>query len=148
MRPLFRSALILATLCLTLPAFADEAYSAKVTVKPLFKGTQTSLGQPLHLPLDGQAEATMLEVTIPPGAETGWHSHPYSGFGYVVAGTLQLEFEGGKSAQFSAGQGFAEVVNTLHNGKNTGSEVVKLWVVFTNEAGKPYAIKPAKPAAQ
>lgn len=130
-------------------AFADEVYKPEVRVTPLFKGTQTSIGQPIHYPEGGQAEASMIEVILPPGAQTGWHTHPVPGFAYVVSGTLSIEFEGGKSAQFSAGQGFAEVVDTLHNGRNLGTEPVRLWVVFTGIAGQPFAKKtPAAPAGK
>jgi quercetin dioxygenase-like cupin family protein len=83
----------------------------------------------------------MYTVELPPGTETGWHQHPVPGYAYVMQGTLSLEIEGGKQLQFSAGQGFAETLNTLHNGRNLGKEPVKLLVTFTGEAGKPFAIK-------
>ncbi|MBI3897609.1 MAG: cupin domain-containing protein [Gammaproteobacteria bacterium] len=122
----------------------DNAYNNTVKALPLLTTSVDSLGQPIHYPQVAQPGVTMLRVQLPPGSETGWHMHPVPGFAYVISGTLTVEYEGGKQLQFSAGQGFAEVVNALHNGKNPGSEPVTLVVVFMGEKDKPFAIKAPK----
>ncbi|WP_051711399.1 cupin domain-containing protein [Andreprevotia chitinilytica] len=127
-------------------AHAEDAYNQAVVAVPVLKTTTTSIGQPIQYPATVKPEVTSLRVDIPPGKETGWHTHPVPGFAYVLAGTLTIELEGGKQLQFNAGQGFAEVVNTLHNGKNLGTEPVKLLVTFAGESGSPFAVKAPAPA--
>jgi len=125
-------------------ASADDVYNKAVKATPVLSTSVNSIGQAIRYPQTDKAQVSMLHVELPPGAQTGWHSHPVPGFAYVIAGTLTIEIEGGKQVQFSAGQGFAEVVNTLHNGKNFGTEPVKLIVVFAGEEGKPFTVKAAK----
>jgi quercetin dioxygenase-like cupin family protein len=85
-----------------------------------------------------------LEVEIPPGKETGWHKHPMPGYAYVLSGTLTIAIEDGQHFQFEAGKAFVEVIHTLHNGKNLGTEPVKLVVFFPGEAGRPFTIRAVK----
>ncbi|MBV8634227.1 MAG: cupin domain-containing protein [Burkholderiaceae bacterium] len=124
-------------------AHAEDAYSKSIHVLPVFKGTTNAIGQAIEYPKTDKPEVTMLKVTLPPGSETGWHTHPFAGFAYVISGTLTLDVEGGKTFEYGPGAAYGEVVNTLHNGKNLGKEPVELLVVFNGEAGKPFALKPA-----
>ncbi len=80
-------------------------------------------------------EVIGLEVRIPSGQETGWHTHSMPGYAYVISGTITLEYEKGITKQFKHGDAFAEVVNVSHNGRNNGSEDVVLIVFFTGEKG-------------
>ena len=124
-------------------AGAEElVYSKAVKSVEIFRTSTTAAGQPMVYPKADQPEVTMLRVTIPPGQETGWHKHPYPGYAYALAGRLVVETEDGKANEFGPGQGFAEVVNLLHNGKNNGAETVELVAVFTGEKGKAFTVKP------
>jgi hypothetical protein len=51
---------------------------------------------------------------------------------------------GGKTFVFNAGQALAEIVNTLHNGKNTGTEPVKLVLFVTGEKDVPFTVRSEK----
>jgi quercetin dioxygenase-like cupin family protein len=137
----FTYSLCLSALLFASAAYAEDAYKPEIRLTPVLKTTTTSIGQKIEYPRTDNAEVTMYTVELPPGTETGWHQHPVPGYAYVMQGTLTLEIEGGKQLQFSAGQGFAETLNTLHNGRNLGKETVKLLVTFTGEAGKPFAIR-------
>jgi quercetin dioxygenase-like cupin family protein len=142
---MLKALLLLSGACLALSAYAaedsKEVYKKEVTATVVFKSGSTANGQPLLYPTTDQPEATMLHVEIPAGKETGWHKHPVQGYAYILAGQLTVNLKDGSSSTFRAGQGFAEVANTLHNGKNEGSEPVKLVVVFTGIAGQPFTIK-------
>jgi quercetin dioxygenase-like cupin family protein len=139
-----RSCIIAAILSLfpvLFPVLAGEnAYEAGVKTTRLLKTATTTIGQPIQYPETDSAEVTALRVEIPPGKETGWHKHPAPGYGYILSGKLTLEVEGGGSFQFEAGQAFVEVVNTLHNGKNLGTEPVEILVFFSGEKGKPFTV--------
>src|SRR5690606_38438311 len=107
----------------------------------LMKTDTTSLGQAIEYPDSDDPEVTAIEVTIPPGGETGWHSHPVPGYGYILAGTLTLETREGKTFVLGPGKAFAEVVKSGHNGRNLGKEPVKLVAFFTGEKGKAFTVK-------
>ncbi|WP_410499847.1 cupin domain-containing protein [Chitinibacter sp. S2-10] len=135
---------VLAGLCLALNVHAEdgkEVYKKEVTATVIFKSGSTATGQPILYPNTDQPEATMLQVDIPVGKETGWHKHPVPGYAYILSGQLTVQLKDGVSNTYRAGQGFAEVQNTLHNGKNEGTEPVKLVVVFTGVAGQPITVK-------
>ena len=80
-------------------------------------------------------------VELAPGAETGWHKHPIPVYAYVISGNLSVELEDGKCLSFAAGDAVIEVVNTLHNGKNSGTEPVELAVFYLGVKGTPIVIK-------
>ncbi len=97
-------------------------------------------------------EVELVLVTIHPGEATGVHLHPVNNYAYVVKGTVSLESgrvdAGGrfihdaryKAAEFTAGQGFAELVDVWHNGKNNGTEDVQILVWYTSEQGLPVTV--------
>jgi quercetin dioxygenase-like cupin family protein len=120
------------------------SYLPAIKATPLLRTTTTSAGQPIVYPKTEQPEVTALLVEIPPGAETGWHRHPFPCYGYILSGELDVELEGGKSYHLKAGEALAEAVNLLHNGKNSGSEPVKLVMFVTGEKGQPFTVKAAK----
>jgi len=82
-----------------------------------------------------------MTVDLAPGAETGWHKHPVPVYAYVVSGNLSVDLEGDKHLSFPAGEAVIEVVNALHNGKNTGAVPVKLIVFYLGVEGTPNVIK-------
>ena len=98
------------------PAFALEQ-SASIKVTKLMQSTSSWNGAALAYP-GGQAEVTGLLVEIAPGGETGWHLHPVPSFGYLLEGELEITLKDGSVKRVLAGQALAEVVNTLHNGRN------------------------------
>ncbi|MES2568766.1 MAG: cupin domain-containing protein [Verrucomicrobiota bacterium] len=114
-------------------------YAPAVRVEPLLQATVTANGMPIQYPKTDHPEVKMLLVEIPPGAETGWHKHPMPCYAYMLAGSVTVELESGKRNVFSAGQAFVETVDTLHNGKNNGTEAVRILMVITGEKGKPVA---------
>ena len=145
---LFRT-LHLRTACLCLiglflvvsPASAAD-YDTGVAVKVLKKTRVTGNGRKISYPRTDKAEVTALVVDLAPGAETGWHQHPVPVYAYVVTGRLSVELKGGKTVSFGAGEAVIEVVDTLHNGKNIGTEPVKLAVFYLGTEGTPNVIKP------
>ena len=125
-----------AVLCaLALPVCALEGTSG-LHITPLLKTTTTWEGKALRYP-EGQAEITGLIVEIPVGAETGWHGHPVPSFGMVLEGSLAVTLKDGRVKRIAAGEAIAEVVDTLHNGRNVGDRPVKLVVFYAGAVGTP-----------
>jgi quercetin dioxygenase-like cupin family protein len=142
MIPALRSIVLGTLLLLPLTTFAAD-YNPGVTAKILQKTGVTGNGQKIVYPCTDKAEVTAMTVELAPGAETGWHRHTMPVYAYVVSGTLAVELEGGKTFSFTAGDVIIEVVDTLHNGRNLGTEPVKLAVFYLGAEGLPNVIKAA-----
>ena len=134
----------LISLFLTAPPALTAEYSAGVSAKILKKTSTTGNGQKITYPLTDRAEITAMTVDLAPGAETGWHKHPVPVYAYVISGNLSVELEDGTQLFYKAGEAIVEVVNTLHNGKNIGTEPVKLAVFYLGIEGTPNVIKPVQ----
>ena len=91
--------------------------------------TKTWDGAPIHYP-SGTAKVTGAIHTIPPGVETGWHLHPVPCFAFVLEGELVVELKDGRTKNLKAGDTLAEVIGTLHNGKNTGKVPLKIAIFY------------------
>ncbi|MCT0254669.1 cupin domain-containing protein [Synechocystis sp. CS-94] len=130
----------LATVIVCQPAvFAFEPAEA-IKVKTILK-TETSWdGQPLVYP-EGQAEITGMMIEIAPGAETGWHSHPVPSFGILLEGELEVTLADGQKKLIKTGEAIAEVVNTVHNGRNVGQGPVKILVFYAGATDVPITVK-------
>lgn len=132
--------LFLAVLALTLPlAYALDQTDA-IQVHTILKTQSSWDGKALEYPI-GQAEITGMIVEIKPGAETGWHLHAVPSFGMVLEGELEVQLKDGKTKYLKSGEALAEVVNTLHNGRNTGSTPVKLIVFYAGAVGQKLSEK-------
>jgi len=120
-------------------AYALEQ-SASVKVSTVLK-TETSWdGKPIEYP-SGKAEITGMVVEIAPGGETGWHLHPVPSFGMVLEGELEVQLKNGAVKRLKSGEALAEVINTLHNGRNVGSVPVKLIVFYAGSVGNKLSEK-------
>jgi quercetin dioxygenase-like cupin family protein len=133
--------LLLAIACvLPLSASALE-FGTDVKVTPVLKTTTSWNGAPIAYPA-GKPEITGLLLEIAPGGETGWHQHPVPSFGMVLEGTLEVTLKDGKTKRLGPGEAIAEVVDTLHNGRNVGTTPVKLVVFYAGVVGTPLTVKP------
>ncbi|MDD5329254.1 MAG: cupin domain-containing protein [Sulfuricella sp.] len=110
-----------------------------VTVTPLLKTTASWNGKPIVYPV-GQAEVTGLLVEIAPGGETGWHEHPVPSFAFMLEGVLEITLKNGEVKRLHAGDALAEVVDTLHNGRNVGDRPVRIVVFYAGAVGKPLTV--------
>lgn len=114
--------------------------SEAVSVTTILKTQTTWDGTPIAYPA-GQVEVTGMLVEIAVGAQTGWHLHPVPSFAVIVQGELEVHLKNGDVKKLKAGDGLAEVVNTLHNGHNVGTTPVKLFVFYTGVVGNQLSYK-------
>lgn len=122
-------------------ADVEEGYKPVIKVTPLLRTTTTVAGQAIVYPTTENPEVTAVKVVIPPGAETGWHRHPWPCFGYILSGELTLEMEGRDPVQLKGGEALVESVNVMHNGKNMGTEPVTLVMFVTGEKNQAFTVK-------
>ena len=120
-------------------AFALET-SAAVQASVILKADTSWDGKPIIYP-EGKPEITGFIIEIAPGGETDWHSHPVSSFGLVLEGELEVQLKSGALKRLKAGEALAEVINTPHNGRNSGSVPVKLVVFYAGAVGQKLTVK-------
>ena len=111
------------------PFVFAEGYHSSVQVQENLSTTQTWDGASMQYP-PGTAKVTGAIITLPPGTETGWHLHPVPCFALILEGDLVVELKDGRTKKFKAGDTFAEVIGTPHNGKNTGKVPLKIAVFY------------------
>lgn len=142
MRPILRALapLMLAAAC----AAPAENPSPAPSAEPVLATGETILGQPIVWP-DGTPRVTAVVVTLPPGAETGWHRHPVPLFGWMLEGELTVSYEGPEfgttERTYRPGDALMEAVDTPHNGRNTGPGPVRILAVFMGAEGVPNSEK-------
>lgn len=129
------------SLCCTAAVAGAGEYRPEVTTQVVLMTTTTAAGQPIVYPRTDAPQVTASVIEIPPGGETGWHTHPAPLYAWVVAGTLTVEFEGGKSLRYGEGDAIVEAVNTPQNGRNSGPVPVRLLVFATGAEDVPTAVK-------
>ncbi|MGH9009675.1 MAG: cupin domain-containing protein [Acidimicrobiia bacterium] len=75
-------------------------------------------------------------VTVEPGANTGWHTHPGPEYSILKAGEMVLERAPEcQPFTYKAGQGFFIPGGTPHMAQNDGKEPAELYVTYTVPAG-------------
>lgn len=124
-------------------ASSQPAAAGPVGLKltPILETSTTITGQVIRFPQgDNQFSAVLAEVA--PGGQVGRHMHPVPLFVYMLEGTLSIEMDGHGTHTFSAGQGFAEVTNSWHNGRNLTDRPVRFLIVFSGQKGTPNLVRP------
>lgn len=129
-------ALMSIALLLTSPVWAD-GYSATIESQILLRSTTTADGSPIVYPRTESPEVTVAIVTIPKGAQTGWHQHPVPLYAYMLEGSIEVELADGSRRIFSAGEPVLEVVNTAHNGRGLSDPPARLVAFYIGEQGTP-----------
>lgn len=147
MRSSFRSKSKVAILTIFAFGLGYGAGSAKdelVSVTSLFASSETVLGEAIAYP-SGKPLITGAILTLQPGAETGWHTHGAPPAGIVLDGELTVDYGDKGKRTYKKGDALVETMSTPHNGKNTGTVPMRLFVVFVGSEGVPNTTKLAKP---
>ena len=100
----------------------------------------------MHVP--DSEQLIVQQVTIEPGAQTGWHSHHGPVFVVVAVGTMTLYQADDPTCtgeSYTAGQVFVDPgQGNVHNARNDGSEGVVLYATYLDV---PPGASPAIPGA-
>src|SRR5215207_8163149 len=135
---LFTIAIFSATV-LQVPATRAQDVSYQNLVAPVLASSETVIGEKLTYPTGTPAKVTAVVVTVPPGGETGWHKHPIPLFGYILEGTLVVDYAAHGTRSYHAGEGLLEAMSAPHNGRNLGAVPVRILAVYLGEQGKANA---------
>lgn len=110
-------------------------------LKLLSQTTQSWDGAALHYP-EGEAQVSIVRITIVPGETMPFHCHPVPSAGYVISGKLEVQLQNGKRKRFQAGDAITEVVHTIHRGVNLSkTEPVELIAVYAGTTNTPLTLK-------
>jgi len=115
---------------------ADENTSYTKLLTPILESGETIVGQAIAYP-NGPAKVTAATVILPPGAETGWHSHPIPMFGYVLEGAVTVDYGDDGVYVYKTGMGFLEGIDRPHNGTNQGKAPAHILVLYIGSEDKP-----------
>lgn len=100
----------------------------------LLSSSETVLGQPIAYP-EGLPLVTAAIVTMAPGQETGWHTHPVPLFAWMLEGELTIDYDPDGTRVYRSGDAFLEAFRTRHDGRNTGDGEARILAVFMGAAG-------------
>jgi quercetin dioxygenase-like cupin family protein len=107
----------------------------------------TVTNEQIRYPSGAQARVTAVEITLEPGQQTGWHTHPVPLFAYILEGELTVDYGAKGERTYRKGDGLVEAIDETHNGRNTGQNAVKILGVFIGMEGMP-GTAPASPPAR
>ena len=93
----------------------------------------------------GLSDGYVRYLTIAPGGDTGWHTHPGISFALIQSGTLTLYHSDFTSEVHPAGTGFVESPGDVHNAVNEGATDLELAVLFLVPKGAPPRIDEPAP---
>src|SRR5215467_3624152 len=108
---------------------------------------KTVTDEPIQYPA-GKPKITAVEITLAPGQQTGWHTHPVPLFGYILEGELTVDYGALGQRVFRQGDGLAEAMNEAHNGRNSGQGPVRILAVFIGAQGVRDTVPASPPARQ
>ncbi len=111
---------------------------------PLLSAGTTVTGETVNYPEGVPAKVTAAILTLMPGDETGWHTHGVPAFGYVLDGELTVDYGDKGRRTYKAGDALLEAMTVAHNGRNSGSEPMRILAVFMGVEGAEVSTKVEK----
>jgi quercetin dioxygenase-like cupin family protein len=124
------------------PGGSVQAQEAGMTISPLAQGRMEYAEA-----VGGPADVLLARVTLVPGAEVGWHTHPGPVVVVITQGELTLYGQDGCRVVYSAGAAYAEAPGDVHSGRNESSQPTELTLMFVLPAGAPPQVNVPAPTA-
>jgi quercetin dioxygenase-like cupin family protein len=84
-------------------------------------------------------EIVQVLTEIPPGVESGWHTHPGEEVGYILAGTVKMMIQGRPTLTLHAGDPFLVPPRVPHNALDVGPATGMMLSTYIVEVGQPLA---------
>ncbi|GAA4647843.1 hypothetical protein GCM10023116_01050 [Kistimonas scapharcae] len=118
----------------------DKPYGGRLQVETVKDQSVTDDGKTIQYPLTEHPQVKTLRIQIPSGKETGWHYHSFPGYGYVLAGTMEVILENGRKNRYETGEAIYEIVKIPHNGRCISTIPCDLIVTFTSAEDVPVTV--------
>ncbi len=84
-------------------------------------------------------EIVQVLTEIPPGVESGWHTHPGEEVGYILAGEVEMAFRDRPTTTLRTGDGFLIPPGVPHNARDVGEVTGRMLSTYLVAAGEPIA---------
>ncbi len=111
------SAVLAATAIAARAAAPDRLDYARVV--PLLSTSQRIVGETLAYPPPGApAKISSAIVTLAPGESTGAHKHGVPTYGYILSGSVTVDYGNHGRRVYEAGTAFMEGMDVWHDGVN------------------------------
>jgi quercetin dioxygenase-like cupin family protein len=140
MRASDRRGLIFACALSVSPLTSVAAQDNGPTVTGLLSTGTTIAGETLHYPASGAAHVTAEIVTLPPGLRTALHKHGVPMFAYILDGEITVDYGDRGKRTYHKGDSIMEAMDVAHFGTDTGTQPVRILVVFMGAEGVPDTI--------
>ncbi len=108
-----------------------------VFAKQLLESSHSWDGGDIAYP-EGDAQITVLELTLKAGQSTQFHCHPVPNFGHLIKGKLKVETIKGEQKIMQTGDTIIEVMKTIHRG--TALEDTEIRVYYAGAEGVPHTV--------
>jgi|SRR5271166_354431 len=82
-------------------------------------------------------ESVMIQTTVQPGGNEGWHTHPGTLVEYVLQGPWTMQRRGKPTATYQTGETFSIVEGEVHQAINPGKTVVRGLAILIVDKSKP-----------
>ena len=82
-------------------------------------------------------ESVMIQTTVQPGGNEGWHTHPGTLVEYVLQGPWTMQRRGKPTATYKTGETFSIVEGEIHQAINPGKTVVQGLAILIVDKSKP-----------
>jgi quercetin dioxygenase-like cupin family protein len=130
----------------TAHATAPSGATTELLSRATITGTYEVHIDGIKLHLKGPVDIATVRVTLDPGGSLGWHSHPGATLVAVTSGTVtRVNAPGCTEETVSAGQGFAEEPNLVHNLLNKTTATAQTIATFIVPAGAPLRVDETAP---
>jgi quercetin dioxygenase-like cupin family protein len=117
------------------PVAAKEGARYQTLLTPLLETETDIIDQPIVYP-SGTSKVTAAIVVIPPGEDTGWHTHEVPLFVHVLDGTVTVDYGDKGTKVYNAGETFMEAMNWPHNGINKEEVPARILAVYMGSEEK------------
>lgn len=117
------------------PVAAEKSAQYQNLLTPLLETETDIIDQPIIYP-SGTPKVTAAIVVIPPGKDTGWHTHEVPLFVHVLDGTVTVDYGDKGTKVYKAGETFMEAMNWPHNGINKEDVPARIMAVYMGSEDK------------
>jgi quercetin dioxygenase-like cupin family protein len=116
------------------PAAAQDSAQYQNLLTPLLSGNTTIIDQAIAYP-EGTPKVTAAVVVIPPGKDTGWHTHAVPLFVHILEGEVTVDYGSKGVKVYKAGDSLLEAEDWAHNGMNKTDDLVRILAVYMGAEG-------------
>ncbi len=138
---------ILPALLLALPGRAETPAPQAYPTQVLLSTQTTVLNEPIRYPETGPAKVQANIVTIAPGADSRFHTHPAPMFAYILEGEVTVDYGPAGTRTYGQGEALMEAMGQSHRGMNLGQVPVRILSVHMGAEGTANVELQDKPPA-